>query len=226
MSQWASEQKSSNVMNKKIILVRHGMTKGNIEKRYVGSTNEDILDSEKELLHNVSISECRSVSENNLKKHLQGMEIINDAVLISSPMRRCRETCLYLTGREPDMICDGLREMNFGDLEYKNFTELDGNPYYQAYIDSNGEKAFPNGESKQEFTDRTCEAFAELMHELKNDVRPLVLFVHGGTIMALLSKYGVPKKIIFLIRRSRCQDLQECFRSTIISALRILLVFH
>ena len=94
MSQWASEQKSSNVMNKKIILVRHGMTKGNIEKRYVGSTNEDILDSEKELLHNVSISECRSVSENNLKKHLQGMEIINDAVLISSPMRRCRETCL------------------------------------------------------------------------------------------------------------------------------------
>lgn len=34
-------------MNKKIILVRHGMTKGNIEKRYVGSTNEDILDSEK-----------------------------------------------------------------------------------------------------------------------------------------------------------------------------------
>lgn len=155
------------------------MTKGNTEKRYVGSTDEKILDSEKEILKNISKN--------------------NDAILISSPLKRCRETCYYLTGREPDLICNGLREMDFGDFEYKNFAELDGNPDYQAYIDSNGEKAFPNGESKQEFTERTCKAFAELMRrrDIKNDERPLMFFVHGGTIMALLSEFGVPEKDYF-----------------------------
>lgn len=63
----------------KLWLIRHGMTKGNQEHRYVGTTDEDLLPEEKERL------QARAADMN-----------LHPAVVFVSPARRCRETAAYL----------------------------------------------------------------------------------------------------------------------------------
>ena len=92
-----------------------------------------------------------------------------------SPLLRCRETaeCLF-----PEMISQGryeiiddFREMYFGAFEYKTYQEINEDPNpeyreaYQRYIDSNGETAFPGGESKAEFTKRVVRGFDRIIED-------------------------------------------------------------
>ena len=64
----------------KLWLIRHGMTKGNQEHRYVGATDEGLLPEEKERL------QARAADMN-----------LHPSVVFVSPARRCRETaaCLF-----------------------------------------------------------------------------------------------------------------------------------
>ena len=88
-----------------------------------------------------------------------------------------------------------LRECNFGDFEYKNYKELNGNPVYQRYIDSNGETGFPNGETKAQFQNRFIKGFCNVMKRYEESAPDMVAFVvHGGTVMALLDAYSSPHK--------------------------------
>lgn len=136
-------------MDRKIIFIRHALTKGNLEKRYVGSTDERILDRERDNLLNIKKKYRLNKSHHNY--------------IISSSSIRCLETASVLFGhRIPDFVSKDLREMNFGDFEYKNFKELDGNPDYQKYLDSGGEIGFPNGESKEEYKKRVTVDFVSM----------------------------------------------------------------
>lgn len=134
----------------KLWLIRHGMTKGNQEHRYVGATDEGLLPEEKKRL------QARAADMN---LHL--------AIVFVSPARRCRETaaCLF-PGTAPELIVvPEFMEMNFGVFEYMSWQEINQDPdpahraAYQRYIDSGGETAFPGGESKAEFTRRVCDGF-------------------------------------------------------------------
>ena len=93
--------------------------------------------------------------------------------------------------------------MNFGAFEGKNYEQLNGNPQYQAWIDSNGTLPFPEGESQAEFIDRVCAGMDNAADYLRNYAQSnlcrdcgidrevtVAAVVHGGTIMALLSHYG------------------------------------
>ena len=64
----------------KLWLIRHGMTKGNQEHRYVGTTDEGLLPEEKE----------------RLQARAADMDL-HPAIVFVSPARRCRETaaCLF-----------------------------------------------------------------------------------------------------------------------------------
>ncbi len=233
----------------KLILIRHGMTKGNQEHRYVGSTDESILPSEKERLRTSVKKYFADFFEGNeyLKDRKESCESdpmyesqdkdykrlvfskLKDGIskndiygIYISPMRRCRETaeCLF-----PEMMAHGryeiieeFREMDFGAFEYRTYQEINEDPdseyraAYQRYIDSNGETAFPGGESKAEFCSRVCNGFTEVLKSviLKSsethfsDViddpagdETLAMVVHGGTIMALMDRFAVPHKDYF-----------------------------
>lgn len=43
---------------------------------------------------------------------------------------------------EPVHIIEELAECDFGEFENKNYKELEGNPHYQEWIDSNGTLPF------------------------------------------------------------------------------------
>jgi len=155
----------------KIVFIRHGKTAGNLEKRYIGTTDESLCDAGK--------AEIKSRRYPDVSR------------VICSPMKRCIETAVLIYPDIKPLICADLRECDFGDFENKNYSELNGNADYQRWIDSGGEMPFPNGESHADFTKRCADAFDMLMHEDFSGDAAFV--VHGGTIMAILEKYAVPR---------------------------------
>lgn len=100
------------------------------------------------------------------------------------------ETALLLYGTEGE-VREGLREMDFGAFEGKNYGELNGNPDYQRWIDAEGMISFPDGEDPVDFRRRSAEAFRELCKELADGERAAVI-CHGGTIMAILDAFSSP----------------------------------
>lgn len=163
-----------------LYLIRHGATKGNIEKRYVGSTDEELTEEAVERLRKY---------RNQHQEQLSKIQMV--AV---SPMKRCRQTADILFPEMQQLVIEDFRECDFGTFEYCNFRELDGNPAYQQFIDSFGKSGFPNGEDRDTFRKRCVDGFEKLMCELCSDSLHIALVVHGGTIMSLLDQYSSPHK--------------------------------
>ena len=164
-----------------IELIRHFATKGNLEKRYIGVTDEEI--------------KAEFVLEHTLKKEENGREEWKPELVIVSPLRRCRQTAEILFPGAEQVVCEQMRECDFGLFEGKNYQELTGNPKYQSWIDSGGTKAFPGGEDPQEFRDRACQGFLEGLKICAEDRAESAAFVvHGGIIMAVLERFAETKK--------------------------------
>ncbi len=168
----------------KLFFIRHGQTKGNQEGRYVGRTDEPLL---------------REAREELLKKSLLLKVALSPDVLYVSPMQRCRETARILFPGKEQIEVEAFRECDFGEFEYRNYKELNGNPDYQKFIDSGGICGFPGGESMDGFQDRCAKKFCSVIRsawEEKSDSN-IVFIVHGGTIMAILDCFSHPHKNYF-----------------------------
>lgn len=163
-----------------IYFIRHGSTAGNLEHRYVGTTDEALTAE--------AVQELRAA---------RARYPVADCVFVS-PLKRCEQTAEILFPElHPEVISD-LRECAFGDFEYKNYQELAGNPDYQAWIDSAGTLAFPSGESRETFVERCCAAFEEgCRRAIEEQHKSAAFVVHGGTIMAILSRYSEPHRDYF-----------------------------
>ena len=159
----------------KIWLIRHGMTEGNRHQRYIGVTDEPLCEEGRELLGKFTYPKPQAV--------------------FVSPLKRCLETAAILFGDPKVRIIDQLAECDFGEFENKNYTELSGDPRYQAWIDSNGILAFPGGESKDECATRNLEGFQRAVSAcIREEITEAALVVHGGTIMNIMEQYALPKK--------------------------------
>lgn len=163
-------------MRIKCLLIRHGKTKGNLEKRYIGcGTDEELLDDYYEMMGLIR------------EKLEAGFD--RPRAIYVSPMKRCLQTADFLfPGIEQTEVWD-LRETDFGEFENKNYSELCKNPEYQSWIDSNGTKPFPGGESREYCIERTMNAFMGILEqiEMKNEDAMYAFVIHGGSIMAIMS---------------------------------------
>ncbi len=177
----------------KILLVRHGMTKGNKQHRYVGSTDEELIsEGKEELLQRAkALREERFLWEDQEANRMKEPEHI-----FVSPMLRCRQSGEILFPKSRQIEIPELRECNFGEFEYLNYQDLDGNIDFQRFIDSGGKAGFPGGEDLASFQNRCIEGFEKVMeqHQKEGKEELLVLVVHGGTIMSLLDCYSSPHK--------------------------------
>ncbi len=164
----------------RVCLIRHGSTAGNLEHRYVGSTDEELtMDAVLEL-------------KENKDRYPQP-----DCVFVS-PLRRCVQTAGLLFPEIEKVVLPDLRECDFGEFEYKNYRELDGDPRYQAWVDSGGTLPFPGGESREAFAARCCAAFLAGCKKAADSGYDCAAFVvHGGTIMAILDRFSSPHKDYF-----------------------------
>ena len=154
------------------VLIRHGMTQGNLEGRYIGCRTDEPL--------------CPAGKAALLEKRYPRVHRV-----FSSPMRRCLETADLIYPGVPVEIVPDFRECDFGLFENRNYAELNGRADYQAWIDSGGTLPFPGGEGRDDFVVRCCRAFREICERGREEDCAIV--AHGGTVMAIMEAWGRPK---------------------------------
>lgn len=160
----------------KLTLIRHGAARSNLERRYLGSTDEALSDE--------GIQHLKQGKEN-------GRYPVPEKVF-SGPMLRCRQSAEILFPDLEVCVIPEWTEINFGSFEGKNYMELEKDADYQKWIDSGGKIPFPGGESRDELIERTMRGFGKMLSrlpEIHNDpsMMEIASLVHGGTIMALCS---------------------------------------
>lgn len=218
-------------MKAKILLIRHGMTQGNQEHRYVGTTDEGLLPESVENLRGMQEFWQKQVrmngrtgadsvhdeveialGKNTCEQHSEKNDNKNQVVYVS-PYLRATQTADILFPDARKVEIPEFAECRFGEFEYMNYAELNGNPDYQRYIDSGGTTAFPGGETKAEFTDRVMRGFEKLLVDVESREEQkrlrcddssrietahtslsdtIIIVAHGGTIMAIMDRLSDP----------------------------------
>lgn len=159
---------------KKLLFIRHGATAGNLERRYIGCTDEPLCD----------------LGIGQITKQIGRFSAHQVFV---SPMLRTRQTAQLLFPQVKMQVVEDFRETNFGIFEGKTYAELSDCPEYCQWVESGCTGPIPEGESVAQFKIRCCRAFETVASAVAQD-STAALVVHGGVIMAILEAYGQPHR--------------------------------
>lgn len=123
------------------------------------------------------------------KAALMSMDMTGGLVYVT-PLRRTAQTAARLFPCARQIMVEDLKEMNFGDFEGRSAEEMKDDPAYRAWVDGQCEGQCPGGESKAEFAERTCNAFAKLVDAaLAQGDKDLFIVAHGGTQMVVMERF-------------------------------------
>jgi len=154
-----------------LVFIRHGATKGNLEKRYIGCTDEPLCDT--------GIEQTLNLREYDFPKEY----------VFVSPMKRAIQTAELIFPKSKYITEEDFRETDFGIFEGKTANELSGNEAYQMWLDSMCTSPVPGGESIAEFKKRCVNAFERIIKSLPDDAEASFV-LHGGVIMAILEHFS------------------------------------
>lgn len=164
-----------------VIFIRHLATPGNEKRQYIGRTDEPLSD--------------RAVAAFRERQEGPGAVLYpRIQCLAASPMRRCVRTAELIWPRVPAQTEPLLRECDFGRFEGKTYEDLKDEPAYIRWLESGGMTAFPEGESQEDFRAR-CELGVRkwIRRWIEEGAERAAFVVHGGTIMAALSRMAEGK---------------------------------
>src|SRR5699024_8312768 len=154
-----------------ITLLRHGVTKENLSKKYLGWSDPPITEQAyKELI----------ILQNQLPLY---------DFYMSSDLIRCKQTAEVVVPDTPGLETEHLREIHFGDWELKTYDELCHDASYRNWIDDPFNEQPPGGESFPVFKKRVMKAWKQLLEQMEIQHSKRVLVVtHGGVIRLLLTE--------------------------------------
>ena len=162
-----------------LILIRHLKTPGNEKRQYIGSTDEAL-----------SEQEVQNFVQKQKRENYPPVQQV-----IASPMKRCIQTAELIYPKNQVTQEELLKECDFGIFEGKTYEELKDKAEYQAWLDSGGTIAFPEGEEQKEFRSRCVRGMLCQVNRLcKENVESAAFVVHGGTIMAVLEQLAEDQK--------------------------------
>ena len=169
-------------MESKIVLIRHGITVGNEQHMYYGSTDVSLSERGMHLLEKQRDEGVYPVSE--------------DAQFFTTGMLRTEQSLEIIYGKQDHEVIEELRELDFGEFEMCTYEQLNSVPEYQQWITAEDTKtAPPGGESIEVFTKRIRKGFDELkvknelyMLKLRNHERQAmtICICHGGVISGIM----------------------------------------
>ena len=163
----------------RIHLIRHGVTKDNLEGVYCGITDTPLCDDGKEQL--------RQMKE---EYNYPGAQF-----LFTSPLVRCKETAEILYPELKPIVIDGLTEYNFGEFEGKTAEELQKKDKgFERWLKGEPGVRPPFGDSNEDFAERVCSSFIKIVDGvIKTGTEDLIIVTHGGVISTILSNFGLPE---------------------------------
>jgi probable phosphoglycerate mutase len=158
----------------KLLLVRHGETMWNVQKKIQGSTDIELNQNGK----NQAALLGKTLKE---KK-------INISKIYTSKQKRAKETAEIVKGylNVECVELNGLEEMNLGLWEGKSWEDVakEFPLEYQTWFDNRRYTRPPKGESYQDLLDRLFPALKQIIKTEKEDV---LIVTHSADIMTLLS---------------------------------------
>ena len=186
-----------------VTLIRHSRTAGNAQYRYIGRTDE-------------------ALSEDGVRLAQQAGTAADAEKVYVSPLIRTGQTAAVLFPNAVQIVADDLREMDFGDFEGRNFSEMETDAAYRAWVDGGCLAPCPNGESREEFSQRVCAAFENILADaVRHGEESLVFVIHGGTIMAIMEKFALSKRDYYAWSVGNCRGYR-CEAKTEPLALTVL----
>lgn len=172
-----------------VYLIRHGQTQGNLERRYIGSTDQPLCPQGREAL--------------------EGREMPSVDGLYVSPLLRCRQTAAILFPNLIPTLVPDLRECDFGDFEGKTWAEIKDRPEYQAWMGGDQGAALPNGEPVGTFYARCRRGFLQVLQQARAwNLQRGAVVAHGGTWMAVLEAYGRPQRPFYQWQPQNCRGFR------------------
>lgn len=160
---------------KTVLFIRHGATAGNLEKRYIGRTDQPLCP--------LGVEQIKQLRQQRF----------SPAVLFASPMLRTRQSAKLLFPEQEPILLEEMRETDFGIFEGKTALELSADGDYQRWLDSFCQAPIPGGEAMGDFKVRCCAAFSAAMEQVPEE-SCAVFVVHGGVIMAIMEAFALPKR--------------------------------
>ncbi|MEI2397298.1 histidine phosphatase family protein [Paenibacillus phytohabitans] len=138
-----------------LVLIRHGHTQWNKERRYLGSTDLPLLPEARQQLSALS------------DQSALGGEFWR---VYCSDLLRCRETLAAVAPHlERQAIYDSqLRELDFGAWEGGDYEQLKDNGHYRSWIDHPELVTPPEGEAWEQFEARVDDFWTQLEQELEH----------------------------------------------------------
>lgn len=162
----------------KIHLFRHGITRANLEGKYVGLTDYPL---------------CQEGID-ALKEFADGKDYPPIEKIYTSPLRRCRETAKILYPGYKTFDVPQLMEMDFGTYEGKTLDELQNDETFIAWSRDSMHNAPPEGEDGLAFIRRVIKGLDDVFQDMMaNDVHSAALVIPGGMIMSMLALMGFPR---------------------------------
>ena len=163
----------------RIHLIRHGVTKDNIEGVYCGITDTPLCDDGKD----------------QLRQMKEEYSYPGGQFLFTSPLTRCKETAEILYPELKPIVIDGLTEYNFGEFEGKTAEELHKKDKgFERWLKGEPGVRPPFGESNEDFAKRVCSSFVKIVDGvIKTGTEDLIIITHGGVISTILSNFGLPE---------------------------------
>ena len=160
---------------KKFLLIRHGKTQGNLERRYIGDQNEPLCAE--------GLKEVEALAKSGVLPRVMS--------LLSGPALRCRQTAQALFPGMSYAICP-LSEIDFGIFKGKNADDLLDDKDYEAWLDTGCMGDIPDGDSVADYKVWCCEVFERIVETSGEGTTALV--IHGGNIMAIMERFALPKQ--------------------------------
>ena len=148
-----------------IVLLRHGETAYNAQRRYQGKSDMPLS--------------ARG------RARLRAADFAPDVVFVTALCRTAQTAAAIFPGAR-QAVEDDLREMDFGDFEMRPYTgDLEHDPSFRAWAEDVENNVCPNGESAPQVLERSLEAIGPVLAAGED----AVCVIHGGVTSGLMMSW-------------------------------------
>lgn len=163
----------------KLYLIRHGLTRANLEGRYIGTTDLDLCEE----------------GAAGLTALLREYEYPTVGRVYSSPLKRCVESARLLYPDLTPVVVDEIRECDLGEFENKTAYELADHPHYLQWIQNGPAYTPEGGEAGEAFVRRVVAGFDRIIQSMMRDrISDAAVITHAGVLSAFLAQCGLPRR--------------------------------